>query len=668
MTPYMFASNGPKANGQWEKPGCGGCHAGGGMLEYDRDGQRYDERLKREPELADSLDGDYYKSKWDKSGVVEIDCFFCHLRKYSFGARNRQLKYQNLKWASVEASGIGQIEGRVDLGEEPKVVYNKRLFNDDGRVVLALEEKPRSENCLLCHGWIDMAKRGTVWEDMENPDVHQLAGMDCNDCHTSGLDHNIAKGDENLNRVRDDLDNSMRTCIDCHATSYKGAPALKHLSLREDHLNKIGCQTCHIPQLNRAAAGAIVVINGPALKFPQHNAKKIGEAIKWKPAYDIRTKGRDRKEKIWPVNPILTISYTNCDADGLYYPLFIEEIKAAYDRCEKKLSPFARDKKVVHTYQDIIMMLSSLSDTLQGNRRFTQVRPCFHKGGTKYSLDVESNLKRERDDTWLNKPHAYSISHNVALPKKALGAGGCTDCHSEGAHIFAGEIVTDLAGPEGKPITELTGKRIGFNALTFKVNFFFQYYITRILPVLSIALVLFLFFLFIRSVGVKKRAELEVETDENSILFNSELWTRLFKVIAFLFLIIAGHLLVFAETGMLNLLVSVYRKTVVYAGEAGIVLFTIAVIFYILIVNVKPTEFVDAVHKRAFWGINIFGIILVVTGTLLMNKEKLTVTTNLAVSSLHGVIAILFLAELFVMVYKGFIMGKKDKPKKLKIV
>ncbi len=97
FTPYMFASSGSKTEKGIVEPGCGECHPGGGMLEYDRDGQRYDEPARREPELVRSLDGDYYNSNWDKFGEVEIDCFFCHLPKYSFGGRNRQLKYQNFR-------------------------------------------------------------------------------------------------------------------------------------------------------------------------------------------------------------------------------------------------------------------------------------------------------------------------------------------------------------------------------------------------------------------------------------------------------------------------------------------------------------------------------------------------------------------------------------------
>jgi len=72
---------------------CIGCHNGGGWMEWDRNGVRYDET---DPTTVADLDGDYFNrgtdennqptgdesivTQWDwkKSGVVEADCFICH--------------------------------------------------------------------------------------------------------------------------------------------------------------------------------------------------------------------------------------------------------------------------------------------------------------------------------------------------------------------------------------------------------------------------------------------------------------------------------------------------------------------------------------------------------------------------------------------------------------
>ena len=130
-------------------PGCGGCHPGGGGMEFDRDGKRFDTPLGAEPQLAQTLDGDYYQSKWDKTGVVEADCFICHLPGYNFKERNIQLKIWNFKWASTAASGIAEVTGNVKDGQPPKVTYNKRLFNEDGKIVLDLTYPPPAKLRLL---------------------------------------------------------------------------------------------------------------------------------------------------------------------------------------------------------------------------------------------------------------------------------------------------------------------------------------------------------------------------------------------------------------------------------------------------------------------------------------------------------------------------------------
>ena len=59
---------------------CGNCHPGGGPLEYDRDGKRYDAWM-RDPASGlvaggeNGLDGDYYKARWSETGVIEAGIF-----------------------------------------------------------------------------------------------------------------------------------------------------------------------------------------------------------------------------------------------------------------------------------------------------------------------------------------------------------------------------------------------------------------------------------------------------------------------------------------------------------------------------------------------------------------------------------------------------------------
>jgi len=652
ITPFMFAASGPQEPELLGKPGCGGCHPGGGMLEVDRDGNRYDKHLKENPSLAASLDGDYYKSKWDKTGVLEVDCFFCHLPSYSFKTRNKQLKYLNFKWSSVAASGIGQVLGKVKEGKEPKVVYNKRLFNEDGRIALPMERDGSAENCLLCHDVIDMAKRGTSWEDSKNEDVHQLGGLTCNDCHPAGLDHNFAKGDIARSSVRDDLDNSMRTCEDCHTTSYKGAPQLKHYSLREDHLEKLSCAACHIPELNRSAMGAMIMTTGPAVKYPQINSGAIGENVVWKPAYQIRKKVKDKTAKIHPVNPLISILFTNKDTDGKYHPLFVREVTKAYNSVQDKLSNKDTNKYNFHTSDDISLMLSTLSKTLIDNQRFQKIDIHFHSGGTLYSLDENGSLVQSEDATWVAEIPPFSISHNVAPINKALGANGCTDCHSDESHMFSGTIVKDPFGLGGKPVTIRSGEMLGFDSATFKLNFFFQYYLTRILPTLIIVLVILVGVLTFRYMGQKSRGSLQTDDTSSELgrLGRSEFWTAIFRVVVLLFLVCVAHLLIFADVGMIGLFASIYKKTVVYAGIMGIVIFLCAAIAYIMLIKLRGNIFEEK-NRGFLWAANILALIMASTGSLLLIKSQLSTSANLFLSSFHGVVAIIFLCVVAIYTY-----------------
>ena len=66
-----------KSSFYWVK-NCGVCHPGGGPAEYDRKDNRYDEFARDSKNHIDPLgdnylDGDYYQSDWDKSGVIEAD-------------------------------------------------------------------------------------------------------------------------------------------------------------------------------------------------------------------------------------------------------------------------------------------------------------------------------------------------------------------------------------------------------------------------------------------------------------------------------------------------------------------------------------------------------------------------------------------------------------------
>ncbi|MBL0161899.1 MAG: hypothetical protein IPP47_33315 [Bryobacterales bacterium] len=247
---------------------CGNCHPGGGPMEYDRNGKRYDHQMADAtngltPGGDNGLDGDYFKARWSETGVIEADCLLCHQPEYDYKKRNAQLANLNFRWAATEGAGFGIVTGKVSANEKPKVEYNKALFDENGNVTLHIAPAPRNETCLNCHAKPDWKKRGASFS--AHTDVHLAKGLKCVDCHTSGSKasdsrirgkevHQFGKGDDPSGWVRNDLDNSVRSCESCHAEGTMGAPIAKHSWLPPLHLAKIACATCHIPRRYTKAA------------------------------------------------------------------------------------------------------------------------------------------------------------------------------------------------------------------------------------------------------------------------------------------------------------------------------------------------------------------------------------------------------------------------------
>lgn len=651
---------------------CGTCHAGGGILELDREGNRYDKKLLDNPDLAESLNGDYYKSQWDKTGVIEVDCFICHFQNYDYLKRREQIRTLNFKWATVAGSGIGEVIGFVGNGDQPEVQYNIRLFDENGKIVIPFIRKPMTRNCQFCHFSIDKAKRGTTFNDPVNTyplvnDVHNMAGLQCIDCHYGGEDHNFAKGDDNHSKVRDDLDNTMKNCVDCHTEGYKGAPRLKHRSIRNDHLDKLSCQACHIPFVSRVPVGATINITGHALKSlnllyteAQKDKNKweqiffVEKTNFWKPIYEKRKKGRDKEAKIWPVNRILPIFFTNKDTDGIHYQLFTSETKDAYEAfCKKSnLNKTTSQKQIeleqiIHSVNDIKLMLQTLTENLKKNSRFSQINLFYHKGGFLYSLDKNGNPTKQKDETWVGKLPPYSISHNVAPINKALGANGCDDCHSEKSDIFNAPIVTDLIGEDGETEYVKSGIFIGYSSMTIALSKLYGTFLTIMPFLLTFVFIIFLFLMFQYGYGTQNKFQ-SVEWFTTHRGYHS-------RIILTLFFIFLGHIFIFIKTGMINVFFSIYNKTAVYSGAAGLVLMIVGVISFFLwtknirlIINKNRwlSRFIpDDDHVLSSKMINVSAIFVAISGIILLIniQYRLTPTVIFSTSIIHGIAAVILI-------------------------
>lgn len=256
MTPFDWVIN------------CGVCHPGGGPAEYDREGKRYDVTKKTNPLKGTFGDGDYYNSPWEKSGVIEADCFICHLENYEYSLRAQQIKKWNFEYAATAGAGLGYVWGSTIDGQQPKVYYDKSIFRADGTVHLPIR-RPTDRQCMFCHDMSSVQKRGISWHSPYMQDVHTEQGLKCIDCHHGDIRHNFAKGSSSVQTVRDDLDNTALSCSQCHNTQEKGATYAEHRGLPPLHLERIACTACHITHRPFLPVSIIDTLTGKALTLPE---------------------------------------------------------------------------------------------------------------------------------------------------------------------------------------------------------------------------------------------------------------------------------------------------------------------------------------------------------------------------------------------------------------
>ncbi len=486
--------------------GCAKCHPGGGPLEYDRDGYRYDERM-RDPAAGltpggdNNFDGDYYKARWSETGVLEADCLLCHLPEYNFAARAKQLDALNFRWAPTAGAGLAQVTGAVAKNEVVTVAYDAGKFNPDGTISPNMVVSPRNETCLSCHAQPSWKKRGANFR--ARTDVHLRAGLRCVDCHPAGsraIDprvrgrevHQFGKGDDPGGQVRNDLDNTVRDCADCHTSGYLGAPIAEHRGLPPLHLERIACQTCHIPErvVMPIQVQASDVFN-PAPRIPPggkqlwtfygvdgnyRNHYGYLEMMGYddKPTEPFRPVLALYKGKIYPVNRVHTAwpAIEEAGKPGLAQPLMsdIRKMWLAHQGDPTKYPRLAeitddnRDGVIeVNRPEEIDALITSVTEMLQetqwpmdGKRVVWVMNQRIYSSGTQY----REIPKHEWEASPYGNVHKYS--HDVYPANAALGVNGCDDCHSSASRFFdqpvlAGPFGADDGQPRWRPNHEVMG-------------------------------------------------------------------------------------------------------------------------------------------------------------------------------------------------------------------
>ncbi|PJB67455.1 MAG: hypothetical protein CO095_12150, partial [Armatimonadetes bacterium CG_4_9_14_3_um_filter_58_7] len=485
---------------------CGNCHPGGGPLEFDREGNRYDEHMKRvgmNPGGPNGLDGDYFKARWSETGVLEADCLLCHLPEYDYKGRNKQLAALNFRWAATAGAGLAVVKGSIKEGQPVTVTYDTKSFGEEGEVSPHIVPSPRNETCLNCHAKPDWKKKGASYST--RTDVHIRAGLRCVDCHAAGSKavnsrirgeevHQFGKGDDPGGHVRDDLDNTVRQCADCHSDGYLGAPIAKHRGLPPLHLDKIACQACHIPQRYVKAAQVQVsdVFNpGPKIDPPAKHIWTFYDAdMKYwnhygelnmfthddQPTDPYRPVLARYKGKIYPVNRVHSAwpGILEEGKEGLNQP-FMKDILKMWKTYQANPSNYPDLSKIrddnedgmpeVNRPEEIDALIASVTAFLADTKfDLTSRRVVWVMDDRMYTSGTEFTTLEKHDYEASPYASVHKYSHDVAPANAALGAKGCTDCHSPSAATLWGAVVKHPFDDNGKPVTEPQYRLLGMGA------------------------------------------------------------------------------------------------------------------------------------------------------------------------------------------------------------
>lgn len=382
------------------------------------------------------------------------------------------------------------------------VKYDASKFDKEGKLSLHLVREVRNETCLICHAKPDWKKKGTTFSDRR--DVHINAGLKCVDCHAAGSMasdsrikgkevHQFGKGDDPSGNVRNDLDNTVRTCTDCHITGYLNAPIAKHNWLPPLHLDLISCQACHINE--RPVKAALVQVSdvyNPGtkitppgkyiwtfydqhLKYWNHYGELEMFTAKDQPTDPFIPSLAKYKGKIYPVNMVSSAwpgIYTegkpglNQPKMGDIYQMWVMHLKdkATYPELSKITDNNGDSIPEVNSAFEIDALIQSVTEHLKfKGYNLTGKQIVWVNNDRMYFNGKDFKfLEKEIHEA---SPYAsvHKFSHDVAPARAALGKNGCTDCHTFNSSFLFASTLKYPFDEDANPVTEPQYKRLGIS-------------------------------------------------------------------------------------------------------------------------------------------------------------------------------------------------------------
>ncbi len=396
----------------------------------------------------------------------------------------------------------------------------------------------------------------------------------------------------------------------------------------------------------------------------------FGENHIWYPSYERHDDG-----VINPINSVQGIWWANMDADSIIHPLFLKEHKIGWELFSESVTDDNGDGvPEVNRDEEILAGLKAFSETLQGNDRFTEIHPVLIKGNKAYHLNENGQVAVM--DREIESSVNFSINHNVAPARLALGEGGCLDCHDRHVHFFKGQRVVDLYAADGQPETVSNGRYYGCNPVSFAINSFHQEILSPIVSV-GIILVVFLVTVHYHSYGPKHLPFVPYSGEVKRFSLG-ERGLHLFRLISFLLLTGTGLIIAFAWSSWQELFFRSPHQMLWTHIIAGIVFIIttvigIAVWFKDALFSTYDKEWVkriggylgykgevpagrfNAGQKMFYWYTAIFGLIMSVTGVILIFKNSFPLSVICIISTIHNLFGFIMIAGVLSHAYLGTI-------------
>jgi formate dehydrogenase subunit gamma len=378
------------------------------------------------------------------------------------------------------------------------------------------------------------------------------------------------------------------------------------------------------------------------------------------------------------MNSFLAVWWGNRDAAGLISPLFLREHAAAWALFSEQVEDDDGDGiKEVNRNDEIVAGLEAFAVALEGNQRLDRIHPVFVKSEQAWELDDSGALvQTPLEGTPLEgATHvSFTINHNVAPRRLALGANGCGDCHVGDAHFFKGLRTVDLHGPDGKAVRVANGHFLGCVPWTFRLNAIHQQIVSPYVGPL-IMIVVFLIVLHYHSYG-PKRIPFAPFSDEIPRFSLVERTVHLLRLLAFVILAVSGlimafnlnvwqHLLFGSSTHLLHFHIA-SGIVFVITTVAGMWLWLHDAIFqaydedwvrklggYLGYKGEVPAGRFNAGQKMFYWYTAFFGIVMSVTGVMLIFKPAFQLSTNCVTSTVHNLVGFFLVAGVLAHAYLG---------------